>query len=133
MPRNVLIFERLMYAMIAFGALLAALDAARIAALAGVGAGVATAGSILGLAIYGGLVWLAARRRKNWARWLLLIIAVIGFFMAYPQMSAAFRTAPLIGAAHLVQFLMEVVALWFVFTGDARPWFRKDATAPAAP
>jgi len=133
MPRNIVIFERLMYATIAFGALVAVLDAARLAALTGVGAGIAAAGSILGLAIFAGLVWLAARRRKNWARWVLLVIAIAGFFMAYPQIAAAFRSSPLIGGAHILQFLLEAIALWFVFSGDARPWFRKDTAARPLP
>ena len=129
MPRNVVIFERLMYTVIALGVLMALLDSARIAALTGVGAGVVLVGSVLSLAIFGLLVWLAARRRKNWARWILLIVAVIGFFMAYPQLANAFRSNALLGSVHVVQYLMEVVALWFVFTGDAKDWFRKPATA----
>jgi hypothetical protein len=127
-----MIFERLMYAMIALGACLAILDAARIAALTGAGAGFVLAGSLLGLAIFGLLVWLAARRRKNWARWTLLIVAVVGFFMAYPQLSKAFQANTLLGSLHLVQYLMELVALWFVFSGDAKAWFRKPAAAESA-
>jgi hypothetical protein len=63
------------------------------------------------------LCWKAAWRRKNWARWTMLVILLI----TSPWIFADVATP-----ATLLDYLiivMDAAALFFVFTGDARPWF----------
>jgi hypothetical protein len=64
--------------------------------------------------------WLAVWRQKNWARWLSVVSFVITLPMSFvplpPELLPMMKVA--IGGA-----LIQAIAFYFVFTGDARPWF----------
>lgn len=66
--------------------------------------------------------WLAVWRRKNWARWLLLVVFVasnpIFLIPSWTQLP------PLIIGMGCLSLLMEAAAFYFLFTGDARGWFK---------
>jgi hypothetical protein len=71
------------------------------------------------------MIWLVARRRKNWARWLWLIMVLIGFPLSIPVISDELTTKPLLGAITIFQYLLWAVAVYLVFTGDAAKWFER--------
>jgi hypothetical protein len=69
---------------------------------------------------------LVSRRRKNWARWLLLIMFVLG--AAYMMWNAAAVFAlgyPLLTIAATV---LQVVALILLFTNQSSDWLRHQAS-----
>jgi hypothetical protein len=67
----------------------------------------------------------AAREHKNWARWVLLILYAI----ALPaSVQSDLTLIPVILWAG--QFLAAAVALFLIFTGDARAWFDRKVTQP---
>jgi hypothetical protein len=66
-------------------------------------------------------IWLIARRRKNWARWLYLV----SLLMTLPGSFKYFGELDSVGKAFsLVHLTITTMALIFIFTGDARDWFR---------
>jgi hypothetical protein len=66
-------------------------------------------------------IWLIARRRKNWARWLwLTLFAVVGLPTSFKGLGQA---NPATGVLILVHLLIAGIAFFFIFTGDARAWF----------
>jgi hypothetical protein len=91
------------------------------------------------------LAWLAAYRRKNWARWMITIWFLLG--LASPLVIYAWYV--LVGNHELVQHywrfeidaeakewenprsyvvpLVTIAALVFAFTGNARAWFKPPA------
>jgi hypothetical protein len=69
-------------------------------------------------------IWAVARRRKNWVRWLLLIMFVSGLPWFFMDVSR-YQTDPVVAAVRAVQATLNGLALCFVFSRDARPWFRK--------
>ena len=71
------------------------------------------------------LIWLAARRRQNWARWLLFALFILET-AAFASDAHGYIANPRIGLVHLVVTLLEATAYWFVFTGNSRAWFGKD-------
>lgn len=89
------------------------------------------------LAFVMSLVWLTARRRKNWARWTLFVLFVleqIYFILSVVTvLSLSNRYAPslqkmLLGPAfigHSIITVMELAAYVLIFTGNGRTWFRK--------
>lgn len=79
--------------------------------------------------------WLAVWRRKNWARWILLLVFLAGtahsVYLDFvppippPGVDPFWRhTPPSSIMLQWVALLAEVAAFYFLFTGDARPWFR---------
>ena len=68
------------------------------------------------------LIWRAARRRKNWARWILFVMFILE--TAVLAFNSAQADAEIPDVLFLIRAL-EGLAYYFVFTGDARPWFRK--------
>ena len=69
------------------------------------------------------LVWLAARRRKNWARMVLLAalaLSVLSIAEVLRIDGWQFTTV-----VDVVSALLTALGLYFSFTGDARDWFRR--------
>jgi LPXTG-motif cell wall-anchored protein len=130
MPRNVVRFEQLIYASLVVRLIIAIVDFARLSkvtsALAIVGAGVA------GFVILVLLAWLIARRRKNWARWVLLTLYLLGlpFVIVGPFVTevggvALAKPSPFVISLIALETIAQAVALIFVFTGDAKAWFAR--------
>jgi len=88
------------------------------------------------------LIWLAARRRKNWARKLLLaffLIWSIGSILSTGLSSQSVDWQPpdlSIQAVKLIKILLETTALILAFSGHSRRWFypriagRRDPKSP---
>jgi len=121
-PRNVLRFEVLLYSSLILDALSVAfqdrtpsidMTESTIAV-----ATVLAAGLILLLFYF---VWLAAQRRKNWPRWVLLatlVLSVISLFQIIDESGLQLDSA-----IEVVSCALTAAGLWCSFTGDAQGWF----------
>lgn len=131
MPANVTLFERLMYASLCIGLLNLALDGPRQVATPEVqqvgGAAFFVPVALGTLALLVLFIWLIARRRKNWARYLFAAFFVVGLWPAWQNISGLLEAAPLSGVLSIAQMVIQVAALYFIFTGDAAAWFEKPA------
>jgi hypothetical protein len=72
------------------------------------------------------LVWLAAWRRKSWARWVLLLIFAIALVADFAMPGAYYRSHPFLTEIALASTILEAGSLYFIFTGNARAWFDKE-------
>jgi len=61
---------------------------------------------------------------RNWARITFLVLWVLGFIPAVPILLRTFGVSPLAGSINLVQSLLQIVALYLVFTNPGRSWFK---------
>jgi hypothetical protein len=124
-PKNIWRFEALLYASLLLDSLTAAFQGAPDDMDDGVVliANVATALLIL---LFAFLVDLAANRRQNWARMLLLAalgLSVLSLFSDLLERGLDF--------ASMFQWLsaaLTAAGLYFSFTGDARGWFMPSRT-----
>ena len=127
MPSNVAWFEQLMYGSLVVGVVLSVLtwtqNVAQARPFGGASFVLLVQVSVLAFMIL--FIWLTARRRKNWARWLLLIVFVLGFPLFFPALVKMLRFDPVVGTLNLTQVLAQAVALFVVFSGDARDWFQQ--------
>ncbi len=117
-PRDVLRFEVLLYLSLLLDALSAALF------------GITADGSdkpfvsfftalIIAALVF--LVWLAAQRQKNWARWTLF-----GFFALTLLLYIASLSAMTLGIKEFVDvisIILSAFGFYFSFTAEARRWF----------
>jgi hypothetical protein len=122
MPRDVLRFEILLYVSLL-------LDCVS-AALFGIGADEASEASrafvnvlsaIIIVALFV-MVWLAARQRKNWARWTLF-----GFFVLTLVLYVASFGDVSFGVSSIIDVISLVASafgFFFAFTASARQWFK---------
>ena len=126
-PSNVVWFERLMYLSIALGVINTALNWDRLVAMAkrfgGVVFIVFVDGFVFGILIL--LIWLVARKAKNWARWVELGLFVLGTPSDIRMVVHNLSDRPAVGTFGLVQFAIQVAALILIFTGNARDWFKR--------
>jgi hypothetical protein len=124
MPSNVTWFERLMYV----GVLLGLADIYLTAryeqmtfpsteAWLTIGTGAILA------AVYVWLIWLVARKRKGWVRYVLVALFVLGVVAVLMSLSTDVREHPLGLTVNVLSSLAEGIALYLAFTGNARPWF----------
>jgi hypothetical protein len=78
-------------------------------------------------------IWLIARRRKNWARWAWLIITILGIPLALPELNRLLRSNLITATLTCAQNLAQAIALYLIFTGNAREWFRPSQYIPPNP
>jgi hypothetical protein len=119
-PRNVSRFEILMYlsllVIVVSGVLFESGESADTAAGAAWFAGAV----LLMIVTWWFIIRLAARKRMNWARWLLLISQGCGVVSLLMQLNEPAGEIVLDLAALAFGF----AGLYFAFTGDAKGWFR---------
>jgi len=124
MPSNVARFEALMYLSVAMGVGLFATQWTTLASkvqaseLRFVLLTVASA-TLVRLA----LIWLTARKRQSWARWVLLVLVLLGLPQFLKTLGPLLNEHPLVWAVRIGQFALDLVAFVFIFTGDSREWF----------
>jgi hypothetical protein len=127
-PSNVIRFEQLMYLSIALGVINTAHDWNRLVSIARPEGGAAFVlfvnGGVLGILIL--LIWLSARRAKNWARWVYLAIFVLGLPGGGRQVAINLSQRPVSGIIGVIQTALQVAALFLIFTGNSREWFRRE-------
>jgi hypothetical protein len=121
-PRNVFYFEVLLY----LSLLIDALSAAFVdRAPAGMTDQEALAVNLIAVAMMLALmqlIWLAAHRRRNWARIVLLaalVLSVLSIVASVGQVGLQFSTV-----VDVVSTALTAWGLWLSFTGDARDWFQ---------
>ena len=121
-PRNVLLFEAMLYLSLLLDALSVAFqdrtpDASVTASTITIAT--AMAGFMILLLLY--FVWLAARQRRNWPRWVLaaaLLFSVGSLWQAIDESGLELDSG-----IEIVSCLLTAAGLYFSFTGDAQDWF----------
>lgn len=63
---------------------------------------------------------------RNWARIVFLVMFVIGAFSYLKALSAMFERSVVIGILSLAQLIMQLYALYLIFTNPGSSWFRKN-------
>jgi uncharacterized BrkB/YihY/UPF0761 family membrane protein len=125
LPRNVLRFEVLLYLSLLLDTLSAAfLDRTPADTGDTTNANVNMLAVVL-VAFFLLLVWLAARHRKNWARWVLvgaLGLSVLSLLDALGSGGLTFATA-----VDVLSTALTAAGLYFSFTGDAKDWFNSQS------
>jgi hypothetical protein len=126
MPANVAWFERLMFVAI----LLGLTDIYTTARRGGVSFPSGVAAAVILTGVYVVLIWLAARRRKSWPRYVLAVLFVLTLAAALVSLPTDLRERPFDVLVNGLQCLAEAVALVLVFTGNARAWFAQPVAGP---
>ncbi len=134
MPNNVARFERIAYAAWALAIVLTLHEWRTLAEnLPGNTAWVWLAVFILLFGVEAWGIWLIARRRKNWARWTGVVVLVIALPEYIYFLTTQFQNAPILASVHLLDTILWYVPFYFLFTGDAPAWFRRESVTPIAP
>ncbi|ABD88192.1 hypothetical protein [Rhodopseudomonas palustris] len=123
-PRNVQLFEALLYASLGLDALSVAFQdrtpTAEISDGIIMAANLIAAGLIVAL-VY--LVWLAAQQRKNWPRWVLtgsLALSAVSLAQIIGDSGLQFDSW-----LEIVSTMLTATGLYLSFTGDAKDWFNQ--------
>jgi hypothetical protein len=126
MPRNVRLFECLSYATIALSIFTVPFNE-RVPGLLqrfGLGFYVVTAG-VLGF--FAVIIWGIARKRQNWLRLLMAVLFVANIPFEVAGLIHRLNSEPVYWTTYIVGTVMKAFAFYFVFTGDARDWFKHSA------
>jgi hypothetical protein len=121
-PRNVVWFEALMYLSLTLDALSVAFQDRTPApdmTDSMVTTATLTAAGLILLLVF--LVWLAAQRRKNWPRWVLigsLVLSVLSLLQILGESGLAFESG-----IEIISCALTAAGLYLSYTGDARGWF----------
>jgi len=121
-PKNVLWFEVLLYLSLTLDALSVAFqDRTPSGEMTETMVMVATvmAGAMILLLVF--FVWLAAQRRKNWPRWVLVASLVLSL-VSLVQIIAE-SGVQLDSGIEIVSCILTTAGLYLSFTGDAKGWF----------
>ena len=121
--RNIRLFEWLMYVSLVVQVATTASDFEKLAELAG-GWPVVVLTEVLTLAVFGIFMFVAVYLRKKWA--LYVIAAFYGFRLLRYIPSFAYIALPLVQFLSAVQFVLQGLALFYAFSGEARTHFTKN-------
>jgi uncharacterized RDD family membrane protein YckC len=133
-PRSIVLFESLSLAAVALGALILALtwNALMASVYARIrGAGIEPAMMILSalyVAFLVMLILLTSRRGSAVAKWLFAAIIVAETIFTVPGLPSMLRGG-IVGWTQIVQLVLQLAALWFLFVPESRAWIREAATA----
>lgn len=83
--------------------------------------------SILGQALW---IWLIARKRQTWARWISLVMVIIGIPSVIMDFDERFQLNAVAAIAFHIGYLLLMVAVAPLFRSDARDWFSRRRVAP---
>ena len=129
MPNNVSIFEKLMYGSLVLCVPFLYLVAQMLEPQAPGTLTYILQWGLISLTLSILLIWLIARRGKNWARWTWAIAYLLNLVPSiFQQMEWYSKNLPVAILASTI-LLMHGIALCLLFTGNARPWFKKTASA----
>jgi hypothetical protein len=64
---------------------------------------------------------------RNWARIAFAALFALGSLLYIPMLIKFFNFSPLAGSINLVQSLLQLVALYLLFTEPGRGWFKVKA------
>jgi hypothetical protein len=120
--RNIRLFEWLMYVSLAVQVATTASDFDKLAELTG-GWPVVVLTEVLTLAVFGVFIFVAVYLRKKWA--LYVIAAFYAFRLLRYIPSFAYIALPLVQFLSAVQFVLQGLALFYAFSGEARAHFAK--------
>lgn len=91
-----------------------------------IGDGFVTGSFIVSMAISLLLWWLISSKRSTVAKWILIILtgfSVLGVVMGLQQMLANLTIA---SGLSLLSLVLSLIAIWFLFQPDTKPWFDKE-------
>lgn len=60
---------------------------------------------------------------RNWARITFLILTIIGLLPFIPMLTEEFERAVFIGLLSAIQLVLQVFALWLLFSSPGKHWF----------
>ena len=124
-PKNVLRFEVLLYLSLLIDSLSAALLDRTSADMSDAAEANVNLIAVVLVAFFLFLVWLAARQRKNWARWVL--VAALGLSVLSLLDSFGSGGMTLATALDVVSTALTAAGIYFSFTGDAKGWFNSQS------
>jgi hypothetical protein len=75
-------------------------------------------------------IWLIARKRQNWARWISLVFIIFGILGAILDFDVRFRLGAASAIVSYVGFGVLTVAVALLFRSDAGRWFAGQPLAP---
>jgi hypothetical protein len=131
MPKSVAWFERLAYLSLVVGAASLLLHWSLVRSTFGQNSYVYPISAAITLAVQVMLIWLTARRRTNWARWMWIILsfATSGFALYGAVMGTDRGVDPDMAAAlaRYGMYALAFVSAALLLAPDTRAWF---STAP---
>lgn len=128
MPSNVRNFMLLAYLSLAIGIVSTVLHFDEINAMAAAKGmtNVVIAIDVIMFGLFAGLIAAASFGAQNWARWVFAILFLIGVPFAIFALPTLFQKDAVQAITAIVQTVIQGVAIFFIFTGNAKDWFRKE-------
>ena len=68
------------------------------------------------------LIWLAARRRQNWARWALVVALGLSVILLMAELGQ--DGLQLRSLVEIISCALTAAGLYYSFTGNAKDWFK---------
>lgn len=135
-PQSIVNFERVVLASILLGIVNTALiwdDLQAAMATTGMGTGLVLGIQAVTIALYLLLIWFISRKGSPVAKWIYVVLCVIGLVFGLLGLGEAMRlygTVPLV--ITIVQYLLSLASLWLLFRPDSKAWF-SDGRGPVDP
>ena len=132
-PQSVVWYERLAWAAVAAGLASSAANPALLARNYDRYANGFLALFVVSIAAQLIWIWVVARKRQNWARWISLIMVLIGIPVVFWDNAERLQFLnPISAIFWYVGYVVHLISVMLLFRGDAREWFSRKRFASDA-
>jgi formate-dependent nitrite reductase membrane component NrfD len=125
-PKSIVNFERTVLASLALSVLGSAVSwerASTMAADAGLGTGYLIGVAAFTLVLTLLLLWFIARKGSPIAKWIYVVVAVLGFIGGVASIGQVLEYGALSAGITILSYILSALSLWFLFRPDANAWF----------
>lgn len=125
-PSSIVTFERIVLLSLALGVLNTFLSWDHTMAMLeeqGMGTGSVIGIQVVTTALYLLLLWFISRRASPVAKWIYIVLSVLGILSAVVGLGEVAKAGTLSLIISIVQYVLLIVSLWLLFRPDAKAWF----------
>lgn len=127
MPKSVALFEKAGYLAVLLGIASGFINYPVAMKVPGATLGMFVTTFVISISLEVLLIWLIARKRKNWARWVWIVLIGVGTALAvllsfvHPTQQNGVAGA----AAYYLTYILSIASAMYLLRPDARAWFRQ--------
>lgn len=125
-PKSIVMFERVVLISLLLGIFNAFLMWDRLsadAAAQGMTSGTLITVQAITTAIYLLLIWFIARKASPVAKWIYVVLTVLGVLLALAGMGQTMTMGTASIIITVIQYILLIFSVWLLFKPDAKAWF----------
>ena len=125
-PKSIVMFERVVIISLVLGIVNSFLiwdDLAEMMAAQGASTAMVLPIQVITTLLYLLLIWFIARKGSPVAKWIYVVLSVLGVIMAVAGIGQTLSFGAVPAIITIVQYVLMIYSIWLLFRPDSKAWF----------